>query len=82
MKHIIWSSTFLIACLLGACSSEKDVTCDVTWKAQDDSELGRGEIVYEGLDDVDAGLEMCKEDEMDHEDRPTDSVSFACSCST
>lgn len=82
MKHIILSSTFLFACLLGACSSEKDVSCEITWKAQDDTELGRGDIVYEALDDVQAGLDMCKEDEMDHEERPVDTASYACNCST
>jgi hypothetical protein len=64
------------------CSSEKDVSCEVTWKAADDTELGRGDITYEALDDVDAGLDMCKEDQMDHADRPSDAVSYACNCST
>jgi hypothetical protein len=82
MKHIILSSTFLFACLLGACSSEKDVSCEVVWKAADDSELGRGDIVYEALDDLDAGLDMCKEDQMDLDGRPADTASFACNCST
>jgi hypothetical protein len=82
MKHIILSSTFLFACLLGACSSEKDVMCEVVWKAQDDTEISRGDIVYEGLDDVQAGLDSCKEDQMDHEDRPTDAASYTCNCST
>jgi len=82
MKHIILSSTFLFACLLGACSSEKDVSCEVVWKAQDETELGRGDIVYEALDDVQAGLDMCKEDQMDHADRPVDTSSYACNCST
>lgn len=82
MKHILLSSTFLFACLLGACSSEEAVSCEVVWKAQDDTELGRGDIVYEGQDDVQTALDDCKQDQMDHEDRPTDAVSYSCNCST
>jgi hypothetical protein len=82
MKRIVLSSTFVVACLLGACSNEKDVICDVSWKAQDDTELGTGSIVYEALDDVDAGVEMCKEDQMTLAERPTDAVKFTCDCSS
>ena len=42
MKRILLSSTFVFACLLGACSNEDVVICDVVWSAQDDTELGVG----------------------------------------
>ena len=83
MKHIILSFTFLAACLIGgACTSERDVTCDVIWSDGNDTELGRATIVYEGLDDVDMGLDMCLEEQADHPDRPTDATAHNCDCST
>lgn len=82
MKRTVLSAAFLFSCLLGACSSEKDVTCDVMWSASDDTELGSATIVYEGLDDVDMGLEMCQEEQEDHGDRPADTMKYSCDCST
>lgn len=82
MKRIILSSTFLFACLLGACSTEKDVICDVVWSDQDNTELGTGTITYEALDDVDAGLDMCEADQETHDDRPADTAFYTCNCRT
>jgi hypothetical protein len=81
MKRITLFLSFSFACLLGACASEKDVTCEVVWSAND-QELGRATIVYEGLDDVDAGLDACLEDQADHQSRPMDATMHACNCST
>jgi hypothetical protein len=81
MKRIVLSSTFVLAGLLGACSNEDIVVCDVVWSAQDDSEVGTGVLEYAG-DDVDAALEDCKVDQMTHEERPTTAVSYTCNCAT
>jgi hypothetical protein len=81
MKRIVLSSTFVFACLLGACTNEEVVICDVVWSAQDDSEVGTGVLEYDG-DDVDAALEDCKADQMTHEERPSTAVSYTCNCST
>jgi hypothetical protein len=81
MKRFVLSSTFVLAGLLGACSNEKIVICDVVWSAQDDSELGSGMIEYDG-DDVDAALDDCKEDQMTHEERPDAAVKYTCNCSS
>lgn len=81
MKRILLSSTFVFACLLGACSNEDVVTCDVIWSAQDDTELGTGVLEYDG-DDVDAALASCKEDQMTHEERPGTAAKYTCNCST
>jgi hypothetical protein len=81
MKRILLSSTFVFACLLGACSNEDVVICDVAWAAQDDTELGTGVIEYAG-DDVDAALEDCKADQMTHEERPDTAAKYTCNCST
>lgn len=82
MKRIILSLSFAFACLLGACSSEADVSCDVVWSDADGNELGTGTIVYEALDDAQAGVDMCKEDQVDEPDRPADTAMFTCNCST
>jgi hypothetical protein len=82
MKRIILSSTFLFACLLGACSSEKDVICEVTWSDQADNELGMATITYEALDDVDLGLEMCETDQETLDERPVDTANYYCNCRT
>lgn len=82
MKRIILSSTFLIACLLGACSTEKDVICDVTWSDQSDTEVGVATITYEALDDVDSGLDMCKMDQETHDERPAEAAGYNCNCRT
>lgn len=82
MKRIALSATFLISCMLGACSTERDVICDVTWSTDDDTEVGSTSIVYDALDDVNAGLDMCETDQETHEERPTDAVKYMCNCST
>ena len=82
MKRITLLSSFVFALVLGACSGPADVTCDVVWSDADDNELGTGTITYEELDDVDAAVEMCKEDQADEADRPDGTMKFACSCST
>lgn len=82
MKRIILLSSFAVACVLGACSSAADVTCDVVWQDADENPLGMGTIVYEELDDVDMGVDMCKEDQADEADRPADTQRFVCNCST
>ena len=82
MKRIILLSSFALACVLGACSSAADVTCDIIWSDADDNELGRGTIVYEELDDVDAGVDMCKEDQADEADRPSGTMKYTCNCAT
>lgn len=74
--------SFALAAIAGACSSEKDVSCEVVWSDAADAELGRATIVYESLDDVDAGLDMCRDDQTDHPDRPADTASYTCNCST
>ena len=82
MKRIALTAGFLISCLLGACSTERDVICDVVWSANDDTELGTATIVYESLDDVDVGLSNCEEDQDSHEDRPDAAVKYTCNCQT
>ncbi|MCA9681302.1 MAG: hypothetical protein KC457_03835 [Myxococcales bacterium] len=74
--------SFALAMVAGACAGEKDVSCEVVWSDAGDMELGRATIVYESLDDVDAGLDMCRDDQTDHPDRPADTVKYACNCST
>lgn len=80
MKRILLSSTFAFTCLLGACSGEDVVVCEVVWSAED-TEIGSGVIEYDG-DDVDAALEACKEDQMTHEERPDMAAQYTCNCST
>ncbi len=82
MKRILLSATFLLSCALGACASEGAVTCDVKWSANDDTELGTATIVYEGLDDVNEGLDLCESDQETHEERPGTAVKYTCDCST
>jgi hypothetical protein len=82
MKRIILSSTFLIACLLGACTNERDVMCDVVWTDQAGEEVGTASFDYPALDDADAGVEMCGEDQETDERRPADAVAYQCNCST
>jgi hypothetical protein len=81
MKRILLSSTFVFACLLGACSNEDIVVCEVAWSAQDDTELGTGTIEYAG-DDVDVALADCQVDQETHEERPSAAVKYTCNCST
>lgn len=82
MKRIILSSTFLFACLLGACQSERDVVCDVTWTDQSNGEVGMATFVYAELDDVNAGVDMCGEDQATDDQRPAEAVAYSCDCST
>lgn len=82
MKRITLLFSFAFACLAGAaCSSEADVTCEVIW-SDNDMEVGRATIVYDSLDDVDAGLEMCLEEQADHAERPAAATMHNCNCST
>ncbi len=82
MKRIVLSSSFVLACVFGAaCSSEADVTCELVWSAND-AEVGRTTIVYAELDDVDAGVEMCLEEQAEHPDRPAEATMHQCDCET
>lgn len=81
MKRITLFLSFSFACVLGsACADEPAVTCEVVWSAND-AEVGRATIVYEGIDDVDAGLQLCLEDQVDHEERPAEATMHNCNCS-
>jgi hypothetical protein len=71
---------FSFATLLGACASDSDITCDVVW-SKDEVQLGTGTIVYDTIDDIDAALDACYEDQATHEQRPSDATKYACSCS-
>ena len=82
MQRIILSATFLITFALGACSNERDVICDVSWQDADMSEIGTTQLVYDSLDDVNLGLEMCETDQETDDARPTDTVFYSCDCST
>lgn len=81
MKRISLALSFALAVCAGACASESDVTCDVVWTV-DDQEVGQTTFVYEALDDVDLGVDMCKEDQAEHEERPAETNGFHCNCST
>lgn len=81
MKRIVLSSTFLIACLLGACSNEVEVVCDVEWSTADDMQLGTGTIIYQDTSDVDGALEDCKRDQETDDQRPANAAKFTCNCS-
>jgi hypothetical protein len=80
MQRIVLSSTFVFACLLGACTNEKVVVCEVVWSAED-TDIGSAVIEYDG-DDVDAALEDCKVDQETHEERPEMAATYTCNCST
>jgi len=77
---ITLSFVFSFAALLGACASEPDISCDVVW-SHDEVEMGNATIVYETIDNVNAALDACYEDQADHPDRPADATKYACSCS-
>jgi hypothetical protein len=82
MKRITWFISFSFACVLGAaCADDPAVTCEVVWSAND-MEVGRGTITYDGMDDLDAALELCLEDQADHDDRPAEAMMHVCNCST
>ena len=83
MKRITLFLSFSFACVLGAvaCADDPAVSCTVIWSAND-MEVGRGTIVYDGIDDVDAALEMCLEDQADHEERPAEATMHNCNCSS
>lgn len=81
MKRLIFLLSFSFACVLGsACADDPAVTCEVVWSAND-MEVGRTTIVYDGTDDVDAGLARCLDDQADHEDRPASATMHNCNCS-
>jgi hypothetical protein len=82
MQRITLFLSFSFACVLGAvaCADDHAVTCDVVWSANG-MEVGSATIVYDGIDDVDAALEMCLEDQADHADRPAEATMHNCNCS-
>jgi hypothetical protein len=81
MNRIISLFSFSIACVLGAaCAEESAVICEVVWSAND-MEVGRATITYDGMEDVDAALDLCFEDQADHEERPDAATMHNCSCS-
>jgi hypothetical protein len=80
MQRFVLSLSFVFAALLGACSNEKVVVCDIVWSDANDMQVGTGVLEYDS-DDVDAALEDCKEDQMDHEERPEAAVQYSCNCS-
>lgn len=82
MQRITLFLSFSFACVLGAvaCADDPAVTCDVVWSANG-MEVGSATIVYDGIDDVDAALEMCLEDQASHEDRPAEATMHNCNCS-
>ncbi|HLT34706.1 MAG TPA: hypothetical protein VK034_00440 [Enhygromyxa sp.] len=82
MKRITLFLSFSFACVLGsmACADDPAVSCDVVWSANS-MEVGRATIVYDGIDDVDAALEMCLEDQATHESRPDTAMMHNCNCS-
>jgi hypothetical protein len=82
MKRITWFLSFSFACVLGAaCAEDPSVICDVVWSANG-MEVGSGTITYDNLENVDAAVDMCLEDQADHEDRPAEATNYNCNCST
>lgn len=81
MQRLFSFLCFSFACVLGAtaCADDPAVTCEVVWSANG-MEVGSATIVYDGIDDVDAALDMCFADQADHEDRPAEATMHNCSC--
>lgn len=81
MRRIALTFALGFGLLLGACATEKDVVCDVIW-TQDGAEVGTATLVYDSLDDVDAGLEMCEVDQGTDDRRPAEANGYTCNCRT